>query len=98
MVTKPLRIWFERIDGFIKIYDGIRHLVAFAPESFNAIYDKILISEKGGITYSTNHNFARIRIDSYNFLPIENTLTFYNVIILSQLLTRMKITATIIYF
>ena len=100
MVTKPLRIWFERIDGFIKIYDGIRHLVAFAPESFNAIYNKInyLISEKGGITYSTNHNFARIRIDSYNSLPIENTLNFYNVIILSQLLTRMKITATIIYF
>ena len=44
------------------------------------IYD--LISAKGGITYSINHNFARIRIESYNSLPIEKTLTFHNVIIL----------------
>ena len=28
------------------------------------------------------YNFARIRIDSYNSLPIEKILTFYNVIIL----------------
>ena len=27
---------------------------------------KYLISEKGGIKYSINHNFGRIRIDSYN--------------------------------
>ena len=29
-----------------------------------------------------NHNFRRIRIDSYNFLPIEKILTLHNVIIL----------------
>ena len=29
-----------------------------------------------------NHHFARIRIDSYNSLPIEETLTFHNIIIL----------------
>ena len=29
-----------------------------------------------------NHYFARIRIDSYNSLPIEETLTFHNIIIL----------------
>ena len=83
MGAKALRIWFEKVK-FIKIYDGIRYLVLFAPERYNAIYDRInhLISEKGGITYSINHNFARIRIDSYNFLPMEKTLTFHNVIIL----------------
>ena len=27
MGAKPLHIWFEKIDGFIKIYDGIRYLV-----------------------------------------------------------------------
>ena len=26
-------IWFEKIDGFIKIYDGIRDLLLFDPES-----------------------------------------------------------------
>ena len=48
------------------------------------IYNRIRysISEKSGITDSINHNFARIRIDSYSSLLIEETLTFHNVIIL----------------
>ena len=40
---------------------------------------KYLITEKIGITDSANHNFARIRIDSYNSLPIEKILTFHYV-------------------
>ena len=32
---------------------------------------RYLISEKTGIINSINHNFARIRIDSYISLPIE---------------------------
>ena len=40
------------------------------------------IYEKSGITDSINHNFSRIRIDSYDSLPIEKVLTFHNVIIL----------------
>ena len=42
----------------------------------------ILKEKKIGVTFSINHNFARIRIDSYNSLPIEKILTFHNVIIL----------------
>ena len=42
----------------------------------------ILQVKKSGITYSISHNFARIKIDSYNFLPIGKTLIFYNVMIL----------------
>ena len=51
---------------------------------FNKICNKIkyLISEKDGITDSINHNFEKIRIDSYNSLPIEKILSFHNVIIL----------------
>ena len=41
MVSKPLRIKFDKIDGFIKIYDGIRNLVLFAFETYNEIYDRI---------------------------------------------------------
>ena len=29
MGAKPLRIRFDEIDGFIKIYDGIRYLILF---------------------------------------------------------------------
>ena len=41
-----------------------------------------LVSEKSGIKDSINHNFAKIRIDLYNSLPIEKILTFHNVITL----------------
>ena len=66
MDTKPLRIWFNKIDRFIKIYDGIRYLVMYDYNRYNAIYYMIryLISEKSGIENSINQIFARIIIDS----------------------------------
>ena len=84
MNVKPLRIRFDEKDGFIKVDDGIRCLVLYGYKIYNAIDDRIkyLISKKSGITDSINHNFARIRIDSYNSLPIEKILSFTNVIIL----------------
>ena len=30
------------------------------------------------MSYSINHNLARIRIESYNSLPIEKTLFFFH--------------------
>ena len=43
----------KKIDGFIKTNDGVRYLVLFGSERYNAIYDKFnyLTSEKSGITY-----------------------------------------------
>ena len=84
MGAEPLRIWFSKIYGFIKIYDGIRYLVLFDPERLNTIYDTInyLVSEKSGVPYSVNHNFIRIKIDSYNFLPTEKAWALHNFIIL----------------
>ena len=99
MGAKPLRIRFDEIDGFIKIYDEIRYLVLFGPGWYDTICNRIRYptSEKSGIAHSINHNFARIRIDSYNSLPIKNKLTFHNVKhSLSQLLTGIKITTIIL--
>ena len=79
MGKKPLHIRLDKIDGFIEIYGVIRYLVLLG---FKEVYDKIkcLISEKSGITDNTDRNFARIRIDSYNSLPIGKILTFHFVI------------------
>ena len=84
MCAKPLRIRYHEIVVFIKIQDRINYLVLFDHGWFHKICDKIkyLISEKSGITDSINHNFARIRIDSSNYLPIQKLPTFHNVIIL----------------
>ena len=47
------------------------------------IYNKIryLIGVKGGMTYVISRDNARIKMDSYDSLPLEKTLTFHNVII-----------------
>ena len=74
-----MRIRFDKIDAFIRVLDGeIKHLVLFGYGLFGKICDKTkyLIREKGGITDSINHHFGKIRIDSYDSLPIEKTLTF----------------------
>ena len=45
---KPLPNRFDQIDGFIRIYDGIRYLTLFGSEGYEAIYNRIryLISQK----------------------------------------------------
>ena len=82
--SKPLRIRFDKIDGFIRIYDGTRYLTLFGSEKYDAICDRIryLISLKSGITYIFSHYFAKIKVDSYDSLTIEKMLTWHNVIIL----------------
>ena len=64
MDAKPLRIRFDKVDGIIKIYNGIRYLELFGPRIYNAIYDRTnyLISEKSDAKYIISHNFARMRI------------------------------------
>ena len=80
---KLLRIRFDKIDGFIRIYDGTRFLTLFGSERCDAIYNRItyLISLKTSIKYIFSHYFAKIKIDCYNSLPIEKRLTLHNVII-----------------
>ena len=55
MGSKPLRIWFAKIDELIKIYDGIRYLVLLGHSWYDEICDSIkyLLSEKSGITNIT---------------------------------------------
>ena len=77
--AKPLRNRFDKIDRFIKIHGKIRYFVLFNYSYCDEICDKIkyLISKKSGITDSINHNFGRIRIESYDSLPIQKILTFF---------------------
>ena len=78
-----MRIIFDKIDGFIIIYDGKSYLTLFGSEMCDAIYSRTryLISLKSGITYIFSHYFAKIKVDSYDSLPIEKILTLNNVII-----------------
>ena len=65
MITaKHLRIRFDKIDGFIRVYDGSRYLVLFGPEKYDLIYKRIryLVGVNSGVTSVTTHNFAKCRM------------------------------------
>ena len=81
---KPLRIRFDKINGFIRIYDGTRHsVVLLGSEKYDAIYNRIryLISLKSSITYMFSYYFAKIKVESYDSSPTGKRLTLHNVII-----------------
>ena len=90
--SKPLRIRFDKIDGFIIIYDGTRYLILFGSEKHDNIYNRIIyfIALKSGITYTFYHHFAKIIVDSDDFLPIKERF--------NQFQTKIKINTTMRYF
>ena len=67
-----------KINGFIRIYNGTRYLTLFGSEKYDAIYNRIryLISLTCGITYILCHYFAKTKVESYDFLPIEKNIDF----------------------
>ena len=82
--SKLLRIRFDKIDWFTRVYHGTRYLILFVSEKYNSIYDGIiyLLGVQSGITYIISHNYATIKVDLYNSLSLEKIMTLRNVIIL----------------
>ena len=39
--AKQLCIRFNKVDGFIRVYDGTEYLVLFDPQKFDAIYNRL---------------------------------------------------------
>ena len=69
---KSFRPSFDKIDGFIRVYNGNRCLVLFDPEKHDTIYNaiKYIACQKSGITYVISHNYARIKVGSYDSLSL----------------------------
>ena len=72
--SEPLHIIFDKIDGFIRVYNGTCYLVLFRSEKYYSIYERI--------KYFNSHNYAAIKVDSYDFLPLGKTMIFCNFTIL----------------
>ena len=85
--TKPVHIRLDKIDRFIRVYDGTRYLMLFGSKRYEFMYNRIryLLSVKSGIRYFISHTYAKIKVDTYDSLPLEKTVTFHNVIILIKL-------------
>ena len=48
--AKTLHLRFDKVVGFIRIYDGTRYSVLFRPEKYDAIYN--------GTGFLMNHNIV----------------------------------------
>ena len=59
---KSLRIRFDKINGFIIIYDGTRYWTFFGSKKYVAIYDRVrcLLSLKGSLSFNFSHYFNKI--------------------------------------
>ena len=62
ITAKSLCIRFDKVDGFIRVYDATRYSMVFGPEIY-VIFNRIsfLISQKSGITYVISHNYKIIQ-------------------------------------
>ena len=81
---KPFQIRFNKIYGFIGIYDESRYLTLLGSENYDAICNRIryLISLKSSIKFIFSHYFAKIKVDPYDSLPIAKILALHNLLIL----------------
>ena len=59
--AKPVRIRFDKIDGFIRIYDGNTYLTLFGSEIYEYIYNRTryIITLKNGVTNVFSHYHAK---------------------------------------
>ena len=91
--SKPLSIRFDKIDGFIRPYDGTWYLTLFGCGKYNVIDNKIryLIKLKSGITCIFSHYFTNTKVDTFDSLLIEKRLNLHNVVIhIKPLLNKDK--------
>ena len=98
--AEAFRIRFDKINGFIRVYDGTRYLILFGSEKYDFICNRIryLIVVKSGIAYVIFRIYAKIKVDSYDSLPLEKPVNFHNDITLIKSVIKIKIITTTVYF
>ena len=95
--SKHLHIRFNKIDGFIRVFDGNRYLVLFGGEKYDFICNRIryLIGVKSDTKYVFLIIMQKLKL-IFDSSLLEKSLTLHNVIILIKLI-KTKATTTIIY-
>ena len=75
---KPLRIRFDKIDEFVRVYGGTRYLVLYEGEKYDFIYNRIiyLLGVKRGVAFPISHIMQKP-----NLKLSRKILTFHSVII-----------------
>ena len=65
--SKTLHIRFDKIDGFIRVYDGTRYLVLFGSKKYDSNYNMIryLMCKKWDYIY----NLSKLCKNQIKFIP-----------------------------
>ena len=81
--AKPIHM-FYKVDGVMTGYDGEKYLELFGLAKHDAIFDRIryIIGLKSRLTYVFSYKYAKIKFKSDDGLPVEETLTLHNVLLL----------------
>ena len=76
--SKPLRIMFYKMDGFVRDYNETKYLVLFGSEKYDAIFNRIryLVTLKCSISYVFSHDNAKIKNNSDDDLSEEKNIDF----------------------
>ena len=76
--AKTLGLRFNKIDGFITVFDASRYLVLFSPEKYDATYDRIryLIGLESDITEVLFSQLCKNQIWSLWFLASRKNVDF----------------------
>ena len=82
MGAKPLCIRFDKVDGFIKIYDGTRYLLSFGPKNMIQFMIELDILQVKKVVLHIVLIIILQESELIQVIPIEKTLTFHNVIVL----------------
>ena len=83
--SKPLHIIFDKVDSSLGKYDETKYLALFhSDEKYEIISDRIryLMMLESNILGVYSHKFTKIKINSVDDLPLENTLNMCNAVIL----------------
>ena len=63
-------IRFDKVEWFIKVYDGNRYLILFGPEKYDETCNNIRHLTGLNLlrpTHIVSCNYAKIKVDSYDF-------------------------------
>ena len=82
MGAKPLCIRFDKVDGFIKIYDETRYLLSFGPKNMIQFMIELDILQVKEVVLHIVLIIILQESELIQVIPIEKTLTFHNVIVL----------------
>ena len=66
---------FNKVNEFVRVYDGTKYLMFFGLEKYNAIYNRIryLSQLKSGITFAFPTIFEKSKLIQTMICPEKNT-------------------------